>query len=94
MGLENYRPNPRVVARQYAGCSILVHLGSNQMYELNVTGAAVWELLSKGRPSEAILRHLAERFDVQPERLAQQVASLLDELESVGMVRRAGGVEG
>src|SRR4029453_1276053 len=40
--------NPQVVSRRVGASSVLVHLDSNAIYELNMTGARVVDLLGAG----------------------------------------------
>ena len=40
------RPNPDVIARHLGDGAVLVHIPTNQVYELNHTGARVWELMA------------------------------------------------
>ena len=58
-----FRPNPDVVGRVFDGAEILVHLGSNLMFELNPTASRVFRLLSDGHDVDAIVARLAVEFE-------------------------------
>ena len=65
---------------------VLVHLGTNQIYALNETGARFWELLTEGRTRAEILGALTAEFDATEAQADAGVTALLIELARVGMV--------
>jgi hypothetical protein len=79
MGTQ-HTPHPEVVFRRLEDRLVLVHLGTNQVFELNETGARVWELLAEGLGDERIAAVLAAEFEVEAERARSELAALLDEL--------------
>src|SRR5215510_5014894 len=52
------RPNPDVIAKRLDDAAVLVHLGTNRIFELNGTGMRVWELLGQGLGVDGIVRRL------------------------------------
>lgn len=79
---------PQVLARQLPGGAVLVHLESNQIFELNGTAARVCEMLASGTTRDAILDRLLEEFEVDPVRAAGDVDELLAALERRGLIIR------
>jgi len=77
----NLRPNPGVVARDMGGTAVLVHLESNRIFELNVTGARIWSLLEQGLSRDAICVRLQQEFQVSAPDVAATVDALLTALE-------------
>jgi hypothetical protein len=77
------KPSTSVVWRRVEESIVLVHLGTNKTYELNLTAGRLWELLDDGSTYGDALAALRSEFDVSEEQLqleAQQlVALLLDE---------------
>jgi hypothetical protein len=79
---RRYRPHPDVIGQRLGHEHVLVHLQSEQIFELNRTAARIWELLQSTTSVEEIERRLLAEFDVSAEQLAvemqQLVQSLLD----------------
>jgi hypothetical protein len=80
------RPHPEVISKRLDQATVLVHLGTNQIFELNETGTRVWEMLDQGLELEMIVRHLVQEFDIGDERAAEDVKALLVQLETAGML--------
>jgi hypothetical protein len=78
--------NPDVEFKRLGDRMVLVHLATNQVFELNNTGARVWELLGAGVNEEKILEQLTTEFEVEAEQLRQDVGDLLRELKSAGLI--------
>ena len=72
-----FRANPDVVAQQIGGDVVLVHLQTNQIYELNRTGARLWELVKAGHDRAELQAKLGAEFEVDDEQLAAEVDSFL-----------------
>jgi hypothetical protein len=75
-----WKPGPDVLAERLEDQVVLVHLRSNRMFELNRTGARMWELLEAGGDVEEIRRSLRAEFAVDAERLEREMDALLAEL--------------
>ena len=83
---ETFRPQPDVVSRRLDEQTVLVNLRTNKIFELNSTGARMWELL-EGRPSESqIVAQLLAEFDVSQGQLEGEVRALLDSLLEEGLI--------
>ena len=72
-----YRPSPDVVAQRVGTQVVLVHLHTNQIYELNRTGARLWELVNAGCDREELQDHLAAEFEIDKEQLAAEIEPFL-----------------
>ena len=81
-----YNPDPDVVFKRLDDRMVLVHLKSNQIFELNSTGARVWELLQEGVSSDTLLNRLKAEFEIDPATLRTEIESLLSELTSEGLI--------
>lgn len=68
---------------------VLVHMGTNQVFELNSTGARIWELLEEGVEGDELLAALTEEFDVDGDQLRGEVDTILGELFFEGLVTPA-----
>jgi hypothetical protein len=73
-------PNPDVVAKRLDGEVVIVHLGTNEIYNLNSSAARLWELLESGLGLEDAKEQLIEEFDVSVERLEQDISATVASL--------------
>ena len=78
--------SPDVVARRLEDELVLVHLGTDQIYSLNVTGARYWELLEEGLAHDLIVRRMLDEFAVDQQTLEAEIARILAELRREGLV--------
>ncbi len=69
---------------------MLIHLGSNRIYETNATGARIWELLSAGCQRDEVVRRLLEEYDVDETTLAAELEEIIGVLSAEGLLKRAG----
>lgn len=74
------QPNEHVVFRRLGDRMVLVHLKTNSIFELNMTSARLWELLTENGDISVVEKHLAQEFDVEPAVLRHEVASTLSVL--------------
>jgi hypothetical protein len=69
---------------------ILVHLGTNEIFELNETAARLWELLSQDGDVSAAQSRLMEEFQVDPVQLRHEVDQTLALLTTEQLVVEVG----
>lgn len=70
-------PNPRVMYRRLADRMVLIHLQTNDIFDLNETSARLWELLAEGSDVPALEAQLAQEFAVDASELHREVAATL-----------------
>ena len=80
------RISPDVVFRVLGEAAVLVNLSTNAIFELNDTGAAIWQRLSDGQSPDAIVDALATDFDVTPETAREQCRELMLDLQQRGLL--------
>jgi hypothetical protein len=80
------RPNSHVLCRQVNDGAVLIHLETNQIYDLNRTGYRIWQLLQEGSDPSAIEDRLREEFEVDPAVAANELRALLERLTSEGLI--------
>jgi hypothetical protein len=85
----NLKPDKDVVFERLSGDILLLHARTNRFYELNQTGARVWELIASGASLPDILDQLRAEFNSEPETLATDVHRLLDELLREQLLHRS-----
>lgn len=71
---------PDVVWKDVGGEIVLVHLGTNRIYELSRTGARLWALLDEGKSLGEAEGILSEEFDVDQEVVRAEATALVQEL--------------
>ena len=75
-----------VVARRLGDSAVLVRLSTNQIYELNDTGARLWELLEQGASVDAAVTTLASEFEAPRDEIARDVDALIHDLTEQGLI--------
>jgi hypothetical protein len=75
-----------VICRQLGDTAVLVHLGTNEIFELNRTGYRIWQLLTEGKDRAAIQLVLAQEFTVSGEQLEREIGDLLSQLSDRQLV--------
>lgn len=83
---ETYNPHPDVVFRRLEDRMVLVHTATNKVFELNRTGARIWELLEERIGGEQLLTTLVDEFDIDLDQLRNEVDAILGELSTEGLV--------
>ena len=80
------RPNPEVIAKRLDQATVLVDISTSRIFELNETGTRVWELLGQGLNAEHIVQHLVLEFEVANSQAAEELKTLLSQLQDEGLV--------
>ena len=75
-----FTPPSDVIARRVGDSMVLVRLNTNRIYELNATGARIWELLKAGMTRAQIAETLSVEFDASREEIESAVDALIDSL--------------
>ena len=75
-----------VVARRVGDSAVLVRLSTNRIYELNATGARIWELLTQQKPRTEIIDALESEFAADRHELESSFDELIASLRAEGLV--------
>jgi hypothetical protein len=75
-----------VVARRVGDSAVLVRLATNRIYELNATGARIWELLTQQKPRTEIIDVLEREFAADRPELESAFDELIASLRAEGLV--------
>jgi hypothetical protein len=78
--------NPEVMAQRMGDDLVLVHLSSNQIFELSSSAAQLWELLESGLGLAEALQQLLADYDVTPAHLEEDILKTLRTLEIAKLV--------
>jgi hypothetical protein len=84
--MTGFHPHPDVLARRVGEEAVLVHMGRNEIFALNPTGARLWELLSEGRSRSEAVDQLKIEFDANEETVEREADRFLALLEREGLV--------
>ena len=79
-------PNADVVARRMGAGVVLVHLATNRIFELNDTGARIWELINERVSEGRIVDALVREFNVGREQAGMELARVIGELRGEGLL--------
>jgi Coenzyme PQQ synthesis protein D (PqqD) len=86
IGTERFSINPDAVANRMGDQVVVVHVGTDRIFELNTTAARIWDLLSEGRGRTEIRRLVSQEFNVPETLAAAQIEELLDSLISENII--------
>lgn len=75
------------ISRAVAGEALVFDLRANRFYSLDHVGTRVWELLTQPSTFGEVLASMLAEFDVEEERLEEDLRQLFDELSRGGLVR-------
>jgi hypothetical protein len=63
-----------------------VHLGTNEIFELNDTGVRIWDLVLQQQATDAIVATLVTDFEVDEPTARRETTALLAELQARGLL--------
>ena len=80
-----FTPPLDLIARRVGDTMVLIRLNTNRIYELNATGARIWELLNAGNTRLQVVETLSAEFDASRDEIYTAVDELLDSLREQGL---------
>ena len=86
---SRFQVSSDIVYQQTGDEAVLVDMNTNQIYELNRTGARFWELLSAGHDRTEIQQLMLQEFDVAEADLAVEIEAMITSLENEGLITKA-----
>ena len=86
MNQTSLRRRDEVIAQRVGDTAVLVDLSSNRIYELNTTGARVWELLDTARSVDALVGALVNEFETEPHVVKHEVVQIVGEFAKEGLI--------
>jgi hypothetical protein len=84
--MTGFRPHPEVLARRVGEEVVLVHMGRNDIFSLNPTGARLWELLTEGHSRSEAVERLKSEFDASDDEVEREADRFMDLLEREGLL--------
>jgi len=81
------RQGEDVLFHELGGEAVLLNLETGKYYGLDEVGTRMWTLIIEHGCLEAAYQALLQEYEVEPERLAQDLVQLVDQLVSHGLLR-------
>jgi hypothetical protein len=81
---------PDVALEVVDGSAVVLHLTRCEYFDLNEVATRIVQLVGSGASSDAVAHTLAVEYDVEPERVADDVSSTIRELVDLGILSRDG----
>lgn len=75
-----------VLMRQIDNEAVILNLNSELYFGLSAVGTRMWTLLTSQPSIQAAFDKLLEEYDVDPDRLQQDMLTLITQLEQHGLV--------
>jgi hypothetical protein len=76
----------KVIFEELDGEVVLLELGSGQYYKLNRSGSHIWSLIREHGDTELVEQALAAEYQIDRDRAHEDVAELVGQLESLGLI--------
>jgi hypothetical protein len=80
-----FTPPSDLIARRVGDTMVLIRLNTNRIYELNPTGARIWELLNAGKTRLQVAEALSAEFDASRDEIQTAIEVLLESLREQGL---------
>jgi len=78
--------SPDVISQEVSGETVLLDLESENYFGLDEVGTRIWQLIKETNDLKAIYDTLLSEYDVQEERLQQDLDTLLSEISGLGLI--------
>jgi uncharacterized NAD(P)/FAD-binding protein YdhS len=82
--------NAAVVSAELDDEAVLLNIDTGVYFGLDAIGHQIWQLLERSTDRDSVVQHLLAEYDVEPGRLAADVANFFDALTQKGLVRVVG----
>jgi hypothetical protein len=81
---------PHVLLQRVGEETVLLDLRKESYFGLDPVGTRMWEALTKASTVEAAYQELLDTFEVEGERLRQDLAGLVEKLVEQGLLETSG----
>ncbi|MCA9903482.1 MAG: PqqD family protein [Anaerolineae bacterium] len=78
-----------VILQQFGQEALLLHVATENVYQLNATGAQIVGLLTQGKSVTEVMQQILGEFDVSEIQLAREFRDLLADLLEQKLIARA-----
>ena len=87
--LRFIRVSPGTLHRELQGEGVLLQLDTGEYFGLDPVGQRIWSLINEHGDLHAVLAHLLEEFDVDPDTMTRDLNTLVTELIDHRLVEAA-----
>lgn len=84
-----WRVSDQAIANAVADETVILHLGNGTYYGLDPIGARLWEAIQAGESPASVCEGLLATYDVEPDRLAEDLRTLLADLAANDLIEQA-----
>ena len=81
---------PHVLLQRFGEESVLLNLVTETYFGLDAVGTRMWEALTKAETVDGAYRELLDDYEVEPDRLRQDMNALLENLLRNGLLEKRG----
>jgi hypothetical protein len=81
---------PHVLLQQVGEESVLLDLRTETYFGLDSVGTSMWEALTKAETVDGAYRQLLNAYEVEPDRLRQDLETLIENLLRSGLLETSG----
>lgn len=81
-----YKVSPNHLYSEIADEAVILNLESGVYYGLNSVGVDLWQWLQQPQTEEKLLDLVLEAYEVTPEQAKQDLQSILQEMQEVGLL--------
>lgn len=85
----SYVRNPKLVAADMSGETVLMSIDTGQYYGLSDVGSKIWELLANPVTLDTIVQQLRTTYEIDESQCRTDATAFLDSLVAAGLVRTA-----
>ena len=82
------------VSCDLAGEAAILNIKNGVYYGLDPVGARIWRLIQQPRSVDEVRETLVDEYEVEPERCAQDLVALLEQLLAEGLIEVREGASG
>jgi hypothetical protein len=86
---SSWKASPDIASRKVANEVVLLNVKTSEYYSMNPTAVLIWELISKNKGLEEIVKAVSAEFDADEARVKKDVLELIKKLESEKLILRA-----
>jgi hypothetical protein len=89
-GSRRLRVPSGVLVQDLSGESVLLNLGTESYFGLDAVGTRMWSAVTRNATLQDAYAALLDTFDVEPDRLAHDLTTLVEELLQHGLLEDSG----
>lgn len=83
---QKVKVSKEVLFQEIEGESVLLNLTNEQYFGLDEVGTRIWHLLTEDGEIDKTLRCLLKEYDVEEEKLRNDLSVLINELNAQGLI--------